>query len=121
MEILLDMLLGHKNDAPTTKERLDQAEKEHKTKDIMLRHFKVTFYKNGTSQLEFQDTRTLDLFNRVCCLLQEWLPKDNDRTFYDYVSGNDSGESTDYIRYYDGLLRDRIDTLDLFALPELRR
>ena len=81
LEYLLDYLLPEKPEG-STQELLVHAEKQGRNKGIVLRHIKVSFYKKGTTHIEFLDPGLLEKFNVFCCLQKGWLPPDYGKLAY---------------------------------------
>lgn len=56
------------------KPQLELAEKQGQTKKIPLKYFTVTFYKKGTTHIEFTNLEILHKFNLFGSQKRGWLP-----------------------------------------------
>ena len=97
MERLLDYLAVTNPDS-STRELLDQAEKQGQTRGITLRHIKVSFFLKGTTCIEFLDPVLLEKFNVFVCLRKDWLPPDYGKAVY----GNFDSKSRAVIDSFQG-------------------
>ena len=53
------------------------------TDRIDLRHIRVSFYKKGTTHIEFRDPNLLNELNVFACQQKGWLPPDYSETAYE--------------------------------------
>ena len=122
LECLLDYLLPDKPEG-STRELLAQAEKQGLNKGIVLRHIKVSFYKKGTTHIEFLDPALLEKFNVFVCLQKGWLPPGYGKTAYeDFDSESraviDSFQGEEAYRAYCNESSTLLHSLPTFPLPE---
>ena len=98
IEKCLDYLDGNKKSQMSTSEYISAAERSGETKDIFLKHIKVTFYKKGTAHIEFLDEELLERLNIHGSLHKNWLPPGYGKTRYEDLPP----ESRDVIDSFQG-------------------
>lgn len=74
IEKVFNYLDGGLTEEVDMKEVLLSAEKSGKTKKIELKYFYVTFYKKGTTHIEFKSPELLHKFNLYGSQKKNWLP-----------------------------------------------
>lgn len=65
---------------------LEKAEKDGQTQKIQLKYFSVTFYKKGTTHIEFTDLELLKKFNIFGSQRKKWLPPSYGTAKYEEMS-----------------------------------
>jgi len=127
-EALFDLLIENKLDGSicSTGESLNRAERYVITRNITLRYLKVTFFKKGTTHLEFLDSDVLEQLNIFACRQKGWLPPDYGKTAYEDLDT----EARSVVDSFQGeaayravcsrndLFENRLEAMSLFTLPE---
>lgn len=121
MQMVFDYLCGELPDSDGVLENLRWAENNRTTTKIPLKYFRVTFYKKGTTHVEFTNEDALYRFNLFAAKDKGWLPPvygkvhyadmdDEARAVIDSFEGEASYENT--MENYDSYLSD-----ERFLLP----
>jgi hypothetical protein len=107
---------------------LKMAEERNETKNIFLRYLKVTFFKKGTTHIEFLDADLLEQLNIFVCRQKGWLPPDYGKTAYEDLDAESRSVVDSFqgeaayreVRSHNDLFEDRLEAMSqsLFTLPE---
>lgn len=121
MQMVFDYLCGELPDNDGIYENLRWAEQNRTTTKIPLKYFRVTFYKKGTTHIEFTNEDALYRFNLFAAKDKGWLPPvygkvhyadmdEESRAVIDNFEGEASYENT--MENWDSYLND-----ERFLLP----
>lgn len=110
LEKCFNYLDGGLTESIDLKETLEIAEREGQTRNIVLKYFKVTFYKKGTCHITFTNEDLLKEFNIFAGKYKNWLPPSYGKKAYNDMSEGENRLSMSLrVRtHINGLLKIRI-------------
>lgn len=86
LEKCFNYLDGGLTESIDLKKTLEIAEREGQTRNIVLKYFKVTFYKKGTCHITFTNEDLLKKFNIFAGKYKNWLPPSYGKKAYNDMS-----------------------------------
>ncbi|MDL2248595.1 DUF4942 domain-containing protein, partial [Tyzzerella sp. OttesenSCG-928-J15] len=86
IEKALNYLDAGRTDNINIKNAMAEAKENGETSKIELKFFTVTFYKKGTTHIEFTDLELLKKFNIFGCQQKKWLPPSYGKASYSTMS-----------------------------------
>ncbi len=86
IEKVFNYLDAGRTDHHDLRTALEEAEKKSKSKKIELKYFTVTFYKKGTTHIEFKDLELLKKFNLFGSQRKGWLPPNYGKATYSQMT-----------------------------------